>query len=83
MDITMYQGTKVPPHRYLDYTNIDIYTIHIASNDELLQIIRSLGLQLYNRAAVANPIPPPNNRPAWAGFKTLKEGGAKIMKLRV
>ncbi len=27
----MYQGTKVPPHRYLDYTSIDIYTIHIAS----------------------------------------------------
>jgi len=32
MDITMYQGTKVPPHRYLDYTNTDIYTIHIASS---------------------------------------------------
>jgi hypothetical protein len=31
--MTMYQGTKVPPHRYLEYTNIDIYTIHIASND--------------------------------------------------
>jgi hypothetical protein len=27
----MYQGTKVPPHRYLDYTNIGIYTIQIAS----------------------------------------------------
>jgi hypothetical protein len=23
-DITMYQGTKVPPNRYLNYTNIDI-----------------------------------------------------------
>ncbi len=30
-DMTMYQGTKVPPHRYLDYTNIGIYTILIAS----------------------------------------------------
>ena len=27
----MYQGIKVPPHRYLQYTNIDLYTIHIAS----------------------------------------------------
>ena len=29
--MTIYQGTKVPPHRYLDYTNIGIYTIQIAS----------------------------------------------------
>jgi hypothetical protein len=29
--MTIYQGTKVPLHRYLDYTNIDIYEIHIAS----------------------------------------------------
>ncbi len=28
----MYQGTKVPPHRYLQYTNIDLYEIHIASS---------------------------------------------------
>ncbi len=50
-------------------------------NDELLQIIRSLGLQLYNRAGVANPGPPyplQKNEPAWAGFKTPKEGRAKI-----
>ena len=31
-DMTIYQRTKVPPHRYLEYTNIDIYTIQIASN---------------------------------------------------
>jgi hypothetical protein len=30
--MTIYQGTKVPPHSYLEYTNIDIYTIQIASN---------------------------------------------------
>ncbi len=28
----MYQGTKVPPHRYLQYMNMDLYEIHIASN---------------------------------------------------
>ena len=28
----MYQGTKVPSHSYLEYTNIDLYEIHIASN---------------------------------------------------
>jgi hypothetical protein len=32
--MTIYQGTKVPPHRYLDYTNIGIYTIQIASNNQ-------------------------------------------------
>ena len=37
-DITMYQGTKVPPHRYLDYTNIGIYTIHIASSKKSIQV---------------------------------------------
>ncbi len=31
---TIYQGTKVPPHRYLQYTNIDLYTIHIASKSK-------------------------------------------------
>jgi hypothetical protein len=30
-DTTIYQGTKVLLHRYLQYTNIDLYTIHIAS----------------------------------------------------
>jgi hypothetical protein len=29
--MTMYQGTKVPPHSYLQYMNIDLYEIHIAS----------------------------------------------------
>jgi hypothetical protein len=29
----MYQGTKVPSHRHLRYTNIDLYTIHIASSN--------------------------------------------------
>jgi hypothetical protein len=31
-DMTMYQGAKVLPHRYLDLLDIDIYTIHIASS---------------------------------------------------
>ncbi len=35
--MTIYQGTKVPPHRYLQYTNIDLYTIHIASKRKGLQ----------------------------------------------
>jgi hypothetical protein len=38
----MYQGTKVPPHRYLDYTNIGIYTIQIASRKQV-----SLDRKLY------------------------------------
>ncbi len=30
--MTIFQGTKVPSHSYLEYTNIDLYEIHIASN---------------------------------------------------
>ncbi len=35
--MTIYQGTKVPPHRYLQYMNIDLYEIHIASKTEMLE----------------------------------------------
>ncbi len=34
-DMTIYQGTKVPPHRYLQYTNIDIYNMHSLQGPEL------------------------------------------------
>ena len=34
--LIMLQGTKVLQHRYLDYTNIVIYKIHIASRAIIL-----------------------------------------------
>jgi hypothetical protein len=61
----MYQGTKVPPHRYLQYTNIDLYTIHIASislfpffrNDLQLLVLGQDGASFV--PGLASPIPCP------------------------
>ncbi len=42
----MYQGTKVPPHRYLQCTNIDLYEIHIASSMHTQQVVQPQQSQL-------------------------------------
>ncbi len=42
--MTILQGTKVPSHSYLEYTNIDLYEIHIASSVELGDALVRLSL---------------------------------------
>ena len=54
--MTIYQGTKVPPHRYLDYTNIGIYTIQIASKAHRLSHSKTPNLKMMKKNAVLNKL---------------------------
>ncbi len=63
--MTIFQGTKVPSHSYLEYTNIDLYEIHIASislfpffrNDLQLLVLGQDGASFV--PGLASPIPCP------------------------